>query len=67
MLHYQTLAFTIHGKILKSHTVIINLKYQLQRAMKSLNYVMDYILYHIFKITLNISLKKTMEKRLIIL
>ena len=55
MLHYQTLAFTIHGKILKSHTVIINLKYQLQRAMKSLNYVMDYILYHIFKITLNIS------------
>ena len=62
MLHYQTLAFTIHGKILKSHTVIINLKYQLQRAMKSLNYVMDYILYHIFKITLNISLKKPWRK-----
>ena len=46
------------GKKLKSHTKIINLKYQLQHEIKSLNYLMDYILYQIFKITLNISLKK---------
>ena len=29
------------------------LKYQLQHGMKSLNYLMDHILYQIFKITLN--------------
>ena len=56
MLLYQTLAFTIHGKILKkSYKIIINLKYQLRHGMKSLNYLMDHILYQIFKI--NISLK----------
>ena len=38
MLLYQTLAFTKHGKILKSHTNIINLKYQPQHGMKSLNF-----------------------------
>ena len=27
---YQTLAFTIHGKITKNHIKLINLKYQLQ-------------------------------------
>ena len=58
MLLYQTLAFTIHVKILKSHTKIIKLKYQLRHGMKSLNYLMDHILYQIFKIILNISLKK---------
>ena len=42
-------------KILKSHTKIINLKYQLRHGMKSLNYLMDHILYQIFKINLNIS------------
>ena len=57
MLLYQTLAFTIHNKILKSHTKIINLKYHLRHGMKSLNYLMDHILCQIFKITLNISLK----------
>ena len=41
MLLYQTLAFTIHGKIQKSHAKIINLKYQLRHGMKSLNYLMD--------------------------
>ena len=41
-------------------------KYQLRHGMKSLNYMMDHILYQIFKIILNISLK-SMEKRLIIL
>ena len=39
----------------KSHTKIINLKYQLRHAIKSLNYLMDHILYQIFKITLNTS------------
>ena len=33
---------TIHGKLVKSCTKTINLKYQLQREMKSLNY----LLYH---------------------
>ena len=37
MLLYQTLSFTIHGKIQKSHTKTINLKYQLQTGMKNLN------------------------------
>ena len=54
MLLYQTLAFTKHGKILRSHTKIIKLKYQFQHGMKILNYLMDKILYQIFKITLNI-------------
>ena len=55
MLLYQKLAFTEKykkdGKIQKSHTNIINLKYQLRHGMKSLNYLMDHILYQIFKIT----------------
>ena len=55
MLLYQTLAFTVHGKIQKSHTKIINLKYQVRHRMKSLNYLMDHIPYQIFKIILNIS------------
>ena len=33
----------------------INLKYQLQHGMRSLNYLMDHILHQIFKIILNIS------------
>ena len=49
MLLYQTLAFTIYGKIQKSHTKIISLKYQLQHGMKNLNYLMDHILYQTFK------------------
>ena len=36
----------------------MNLKCQLQHGMKNLSYLMDHILYKIFKITLNISLKK---------
>ena len=48
----------IYRKVLKSHTKIIDLKYQVQHGMKSLNYLMDYILYQIFKITLNTSFKK---------
>ena len=57
MLLYQTLAFTKHGKILKSHTKIIKLKYQFQYGMKILNFLMDQILYQIFNITLTISWK----------
>ena len=47
----------IHGEIQKSHTKIINLKYQLRHRLKGLNDLMDHILYQIFEITLNISLK----------
>ena len=55
MLLYQILAFTIHEKILKSHTKTINLKYLLRHGMKSLNYVIDNIFYQIFETTLSIS------------
>ena len=55
MLLYETLAFTINGKTLKYDTKIINLKYHLQHGMKSWNYLMDHILYQIFKIILNMS------------
>ena len=41
--------------IKKSHTKTINLKYQLQNGVKSLNCLMDHVLYQIFKINLNIS------------
>ena len=66
MLLYQTLASTIHEKILKSHIKTIYLKYQLQHGMKSLNYEMGHILYHIFKTILNIT-SKNMRQLLIIL
>ena len=53
-------------KIQKSHSKVINLKYQLQHGMENLNYLMDHILYEIFKIIFDISFKN-MKKRLIIL
>ena len=63
---YQTLTFTIHGKLVrKSTSKIIYLKYQLRHGMESLNNVIDHILYRIFKITLNIS-KKDMRQLQII-
>ena len=43
-----------------------NLKYQLQRGMMNLNYLMVHILYQIFKTILNIFLK-IMKRRMIIL
>ena len=55
-----------NGKIQKSHSKVINLKYQLQHGMENLNYLMDHILYEIFKIIFDISFKN-MKKRLIIL
>ena len=48
MLLYQTLAFAIHEEILQSQTKIINLTYQLRHGMKSLNYLLDHILYQLF-------------------
>ena len=54
MLLYQILAFIMHGKIQKSHKQIINLKYQLQHGMKSLDYLMDHILHQMFKYILSI-------------
>ena len=36
---YQILVFTMHGKILKSHIRVINLKYQLEHGMKNSNYL----------------------------
>ena len=52
MLLYQVLA-SMHGKILKSYTKTMELKYLGQRG-KKLNHHMDYILYQIFKIILSI-------------
>ena len=49
-------------KNIKSHTKTKNLKYQLPRGIRKLNYLMDHILYQIFKIILNISLRN-MGKR----
>ena len=51
---YQILVFIIRGKTKRAHTIIINLKYLLQRGVKSLRYQMDHIQYQIFKIILNI-------------
>ena len=39
---------------IKSYTKIINLKYKLRHRLKNLNYLMDHILYLIFKIILKI-------------
>ena len=49
MLLYQSLPCTIYGKIYKNHKNK-NLKYQLQHGKTNLNYLMDHILYQIFKI-----------------
>ena len=47
---------SIYGtwKNIKSFKRTINLKFQLQREMKNLNYLIDHIVYQIFKIILNI-------------
>ena len=70
MLLYQISTSTTHENISKSHAKTINIKYQLQQykisALKSLNYLMDYILYQIFQIILSI-LSKSIKKWLIIL
>ena len=43
----SNLAFTIHGKMSKIHTKIIDLKFQLRYGIKSLNYLMDHVMYQI--------------------
>ena len=48
-------------KNIKPDTIIINLKYQLQNGMINLNYLMDHILYQIFRIILSILKKKQNE------
>ena len=48
-------------KNIKPDTIIINLKYQLQNGMINLNYLMDHILYQIFRIILSILKKKKNE------
>ena len=54
ILPYQILVFIIHRKTYKNHTTTINVKYQLQHGMINLNYLVDHILYQIFKIILSI-------------
>ena len=53
-------------KDIKNQIKIIDLRYQLQHGIKNFNYLMDHILYQIFKIILNIS-SKNMKQLLIIL
>ena len=48
MLLYQILEYTMHGKILKSHTKTIDLKNCCQSGIKNLNYLMDHILYQVY-------------------
>ena len=55
ILLYQIAAYTIHGKVQRSHIRTTDLKYHLQHGMKNLNYLMDHILY--YKTVLNLSLK----------
>ena len=59
MLLYQISASVLHGKISKNHIKTINLKYKPRRGMKSLNCLIDHILYHIE--LLNESGKQSME------
>ena len=58
---YQIAAFTIGGKIYKSHTKTINLKYQLQHHVKNVNYLMHHNLHPILKNFLSISSKDMKE------
>ena len=51
------LLFTIHEQINKINIKTINLNYQSHNKIKNMNYLIDHILYHIFKIILSIPLK----------
>ena len=63
MLLYQILAFTVHRKIEKSHTKSNN-KFKISAPTwnEKFDYLSDHILYHIFKIILSTSRKKTWRK-----
>ena len=50
MLLYEFVSSTIHEKKVESHDKTRNLKYQLPRRMKNLNYLTDHILYQKFNI-----------------
>ena len=65
MLPYQILSFTIQGKIQNSHIKMINITCLLQHRMINLNYLINHILYQIFKIILSKS-SKNMKEFLII-
>ena len=60
MLLHQIEVCTTHGKILKTDTKTINVKYQLQHGMKILIYLVDCIL-KLFKIVSSKSLKKRLN------
>ena len=65
MLLYQFLPYAINGKMEKIHANMINLKNLLRNGMMNLNYLMDHILYQIFKIFFNI-FKKAWRKHIIL-
>ena len=46
----SNLRIYLHGKIIKSLIKTINLKFSLQHGMEILNYLIDRVLYQIFKI-----------------
>ena len=62
MFLYQTLEFIIHENLWKSHTKIINLKYQLTHGMKNFIYFWWIIFYIIYSRLFWIYLKKHREK-----
>ena len=62
----SNLSINYTGKNITVNTKTINLKYWFQRGMEKLNYLMDHILYQIFKIIVGISSQNT-KQRLIIL
>ena len=66
MLLYKILACTIHEEMKKSQTPAIDLRYELQRGTENVTYLMNCILYQIFKTILN-AFSKNIDKRLIIL
>ena len=57
-LHWLIKVFIAHGKTLNLHITRINLKFLLQLGMMNLIYLMDHILFQIFKIILSTLLKK---------
>ena len=55
LLHCQILVSNTHGRIQKSHTKTINVKYQKQYGMKSLNLLVNLISYRTLKTILKAS------------
>ena len=55
MKDYQILVSTTHERMEKGYTETMNLKYQEEHTMKSVNCLMDLIPYQIFKIILSTS------------